>query len=152
MTSLRKVISNRNNAQQSTGPRSRAGKFRSSRNATKHGLSRVGAEVSEISLEDLEHARLMLEEVTEAPSEIRELAIKIANLRQIQEIRLSMFRDWINWCRTLQSAPGSSNSRIGEGDLLRETNMLARSARYEQRAVSQRNKLLRQILKSRSSL
>ena len=39
MTSTLQLKSNRANAQQSTGPRSEAGKARSARNAVKHGLS-----------------------------------------------------------------------------------------------------------------
>src|SRR4051812_25422691 len=40
MTSARKVSTNRQNAQASTGPKSKTGKARSSRNALKHGLAR----------------------------------------------------------------------------------------------------------------
>lgn len=39
MTSKRKVISNRKNAQKSTGPRSELGRMRSRRNALQHGLA-----------------------------------------------------------------------------------------------------------------
>ena len=39
MTSARQIAANRRNAQRSTGPRSRAGRARSSRNALKHGLA-----------------------------------------------------------------------------------------------------------------
>ena len=39
MTSDRKAASNRNNAQKSTGPRSEAGRWRSRRNAFRHGLA-----------------------------------------------------------------------------------------------------------------
>src|SRR5262245_37821883 len=39
MTSEAKIAANRRNAQRSTGPRSAAGKARSSRNAIRHGLA-----------------------------------------------------------------------------------------------------------------
>ena len=39
MTSLQQIEANRRNAQNSTGPRTEAGKQRSSRNAVRHGLT-----------------------------------------------------------------------------------------------------------------
>ena len=39
MTSERKTISNRKNAQKSTGPRTELGRLRSRRNALRHGLA-----------------------------------------------------------------------------------------------------------------
>ncbi|OSI25722.1 hypothetical protein [Bradyrhizobium canariense] len=44
MTSERKIETNRLNAKRSTGPKTNAGKAKSSRNAGQHGLSRVKAE------------------------------------------------------------------------------------------------------------
>ncbi|WP_448041535.1 hypothetical protein [Bradyrhizobium liaoningense] len=41
MTSERKIEANRLNAKQSTGPKTEAGKSKSSRNARQHGLSRL---------------------------------------------------------------------------------------------------------------
>ena len=40
MTSLRKLYANRRNAQRCTGPKTAAGKARSARNASRHGLTR----------------------------------------------------------------------------------------------------------------
>ena len=50
MTSLKQIEANRRNAEDSTGPRSKAGKQRSSRNAVRHGLT------AETVIEPLEHA------------------------------------------------------------------------------------------------
>ncbi|MCK1735104.1 hypothetical protein IVA79_14260 [Bradyrhizobium sp. 138] len=44
MTSERKIATNRLNAKRSTGPKTKAGKAKSSRNARQHGLSRLKAE------------------------------------------------------------------------------------------------------------
>ncbi|MET4290111.1 hypothetical protein ABIB06_000268 [Bradyrhizobium sp. LB8.2] len=44
MTSERKIEANRLNAKRSTGPKTKAGKAKSSRNARQHGLSRLKAE------------------------------------------------------------------------------------------------------------
>ena len=53
MTSPRRIEANRQNAQRSTGPRSRRGKARASKNAAKHGLSE-----NQIVLTGPERARL----------------------------------------------------------------------------------------------
>ena len=50
MTSLKQIEANRRNAENSTGPRSEAGKQRSSRNAVRHGLT------AETVIEPLEDA------------------------------------------------------------------------------------------------
>lgn len=44
MTSERKIETNRLNAKRSTGPKTKAGKDKSGRNASQHGLSRLKAE------------------------------------------------------------------------------------------------------------
>ena len=50
MISPRKLAANRANARRSTGPRTREGKRRSSRNALKHGLSvRIAADPAELA-------------------------------------------------------------------------------------------------------
>ena len=51
MTSLKQIEANRRNAENSTGPRSEAGKQRSSRNAVRHGLT------AETVIEPLEDAK-----------------------------------------------------------------------------------------------
>jgi hypothetical protein len=51
MTSLKQIEANRRNAEDSTGPRSKAGKQRSSRNAIRHGLT------AETVIEPLEDAK-----------------------------------------------------------------------------------------------
>jgi hypothetical protein len=43
MSSVKRVLANRENAKKSTGPRTSAGKFRAGRNALRHGLSSVGS-------------------------------------------------------------------------------------------------------------
>jgi hypothetical protein len=58
MTSERKIAANRRNASRSTGPRSAAGKARSSRNALRHGLtiSLAGDTSRSADIERLAHA------------------------------------------------------------------------------------------------
>ncbi len=57
MTSERKIAANRRNAAQSTGPRTRAGKARTSRNALLHGLASnvVGRALKSKQVDELTH-------------------------------------------------------------------------------------------------
>ncbi|MBM4231343.1 MAG: hypothetical protein FJ184_11430 [Gammaproteobacteria bacterium] len=75
MTSTRQVRANRINAQRSTGPRSRLGRLRSSRNSVTHGLSRPIDPVSVAPvLERLCSA--LLEELSD-PRSAYEIALRI---------------------------------------------------------------------------
>ena len=86
MTSERKIKSNRANAQSSTGPKTKEGKERSSKNARMHGLSQsiqIDPETS-VELEDL--ARKMAGEG--ATSEILEVARSAAEAQiEVQRAR-----------------------------------------------------------------
>ena len=61
MTSLRQIESNRRNALRSTGPKTEAGKQRSSKNAVRHGLT---AETVIEPLEDPEDYKAFEQAVT----------------------------------------------------------------------------------------
>ena len=75
MASSKQVLANRTNAQRSTGPRSRLGRLRSSRNSVTHGLSRpIDAMVSGPVLERLRAA--LLEELSD-PRSAYEIALRI---------------------------------------------------------------------------
>jgi hypothetical protein len=58
MASEKQMMANRRNAQRSTGPRTAAGKSKSSRNAFRHGLSRLldGGETTQVKVEALVRA------------------------------------------------------------------------------------------------
>jgi hypothetical protein len=81
MTSLRQIISNRENALRSTGPRSEAGKRRSSQNARRHGLT---AETVIEPIEDIDDYKAFEASVTaeyDAETAIeRELVLRLASL------------------------------------------------------------------------
>ncbi|MCA1476155.1 hypothetical protein [Bradyrhizobium sp. NBAIM08] len=89
MTSERKIDANRQNAKRSTGPKTKMGKVKSSRNARRHGLSRLnfeddaGAspagrliatgfalEQSSLHLDDLVRANLLLGRIRQARHEL----------------------------------------------------------------------------------
>jgi hypothetical protein len=81
MTSLRQIESNRRNAQKSTGPKTDAGKQRTSQNAVRHGLT---AETVIKFLEDPNDYRAFEQAVTadyEAETAVeRELVLRLASL------------------------------------------------------------------------
>ena len=81
MTTLKQIEANRRNAQSSTGPRTEAGKERSSRNAVRHGLT---AETVIEPLEDAEDYQAFEEAVTagfDAETAVeRELILRLASL------------------------------------------------------------------------
>ena len=81
MTSLRQIESNRRNALRSTGPKTEAGKQRSSKNAVRHGLT---AETVIEPLEDPEDYKAFEQAITadyDAETAVeRELVLRLASL------------------------------------------------------------------------
>jgi hypothetical protein len=97
MTSLKQIEANRRNAEDSTGPRSKAGKQRSSRNAIRHGLT---AETVIEPLEDAEDYAAFEEAIAasfdpESAVE-RELILRLASLlwplRRATSIETALFQ------------------------------------------------------------
>ena len=97
MTSLKQIEANRRNAENSTGPRSEAGKQRSSRNAVRHGLT---AETVIEPLEDAEDYAAFEEAIAagfdpETAVE-RELILRLASLlwrlRRATSIETAVFQ------------------------------------------------------------
>ena len=81
MTSVRQIEANRRNSEKSTGPRTEAGKQRSSRNALRHGLT---AETVILPLEDPEDYQAFEEAVLQGfdpeTAVERELVLRVAGL------------------------------------------------------------------------
>lgn len=137
MTSERKTISNRQNAQKSTGPRSELGRLRSRRNALRHGLAvAIGSDPS-------------------FSKDIESLATTFANGRNGQivqefagqgaEAHLDLVR--IRKCRTerLDATLGDPEPTLE--DYAELNKYLAQLERYERRAFSRRKRALLEISK-----
>ena len=97
MTSLKQIEANRRNAEDSTGPRSKAGKQRSSRNAVRHGLT---AETVIEPLEDAEDYAAFEEAIAASfdpeTAVERELILRLASLlwrlRRATSIETALFQ------------------------------------------------------------
>ena len=97
MTSLKQIEANRRNAEDSTGPRSKAGKQRSSRNAIRHGLT---AETVIEPLEDAEDYAAFEETIAASfdpeTAVERELILRLASLmwrlRRATSIETALFQ------------------------------------------------------------
>ena len=97
MTSLKQIEANRRNAENSTGPRSEAGKQRSSRNAIRHGLT---AETVIEPLEDAEDYAAFEEAIAASfdpeTAVERELILRLASLlwrlRRATSIETALFQ------------------------------------------------------------
>jgi hypothetical protein len=134
-SSDRKTASNRKNAQNSTGPRSEAGRRRSRRNALRHGLAIAIA--SDPAFGD----------------EIDLLAKAVGNggqqsagefARQFVEAQLDLFR--IRKIRALQFSSVMDHQHVRPEDLSNLNEGLAKLERYERRACSRRKRALRFLI------
>ena len=93
MTSNRKRTSNRNNAQKSTGPRSKLGRKKSSRNALRHGLAvAIGSDPAFSN--DIEMLAIAVERAANGHA-VGEFARQVAeaelDILRIRKIRASQF-------------------------------------------------------------
>ena len=85
MTSNRQIEANRGNAKRSTGPKTEAGKKRSSGNSLRHGLSRPMTSGSDCEIRDIAH-----EGPIGAPDLIR-AKLELARIRSARSALLAVF-------------------------------------------------------------
>jgi hypothetical protein len=94
MATEKQMAANRRNARRSTGPKSRLGKFRSSRNALKHGfslnLSLDSASIKRVnSLKEKLPSAGASKDMERAAEEFARAEIQIANIRKTQSKALA---------------------------------------------------------------
>ena len=135
MTSNRKRTSNRNNAQKSTGPRSKLGRQKSSRNALRYGLAvAIGSDPA--FSHDIETLAIAIEHAATGQA-VGEFARQVAeaelDILRIRKIKASLF----------VSVADNPDSR-SEAYVELNSN-LAKLERYERRALSRRKRALRAI-------
>ncbi len=131
MSSFRQIAANRNNAKKSTGPRSKAGREVSGRNARRHGLAiDIGSDpLFQDDIEKLSHA------LSSGAQNVRERARETAEA-ELDLLRIRKFRACL--FETLYLADTALPDSLAE---LNES--LAKLERYERRAFSRRKRALR---------
>jgi hypothetical protein len=133
MPSARKIEANRRNAKKSTGPRSKAGRQASCRNALRHGLA-INIRIDPAYNDDIEHLAKILSrgcDISNAGDCAREAAEAVLDVARIRRIRATLYETMY-----FADAP----------DCLTELNdKLAKIERYERRAFSRRNRALRSM-------
>ena len=149
MTSAKQIAANQENAKRSTGPKTKAGKIRSRKNALRHGLASVILEGSPEDQEVNNIARAILgpsNTDSAATYFAREAAEAENTLRRIRVVKVELF----NLFYIGDEIAPSVSDLIGNSDYLPSNikELLEQSFkldRYERRARSRRKKALRQL-------
>lgn len=126
MTSTRQIDANRNNAKRSTGPKTEAGKARASRNALRHGLSRLAiSDGPELAV--LAGALVTGLDDTASSLEVRDIARAKLALAQIRAARSGLLTELL------------------EGQIAAQLKRLAGMERYERAAMARQKRALRAL-------
>src|SRR6266550_2755993 len=136
MASDRQIAANRRNAKKSTGPRSEAGRKASRRNARRHGLA-VAIETDPAFHDEVEKLARVLSlscGMQNVDERARDVVGAELDLLRIRKIRASLFE-------TLSLVANDATS----GSLAELNDNLAKLERYERRAFSRRNRVLREM-------
>jgi hypothetical protein len=132
MPSERQIAANRKNAKKSTGPRSKAGREASRRNARRHGLA-ITIETDPAFQDDIEKLAKALSLSQNVGEHARDAARAELDLMRIRKIRTSLFEK-------LSLVASDTLS----GSLAKLNDKLAKLERYERRAFSRRKRALRE--------
>jgi len=117
--SVEKLVANRANAQKSSGPQTRAGKLRSSKNAFKHGL---GAQSSNsyqnppllYHFPELESYQQELTALGYSDAQSDEIIEALLTARQVTEVKHSAYKDRLNEKRLGNMTPEAVASFVRE--------------------------------------
>jgi hypothetical protein len=130
MTSERKTILNRKNAQKSTGPRTELGRLRSRRNALRHGLAiAIGSDPAFSG--DIEALTTRLESGGKGRL-LKEFA------RQVAEAHIDLLRVRQQKAASFATVFGNAEANLHDYSALNK--ILEQIERYERRAFSRRNR------------
>jgi hypothetical protein len=155
MTSERKITANRQNARRSRGPRSAAGKSKSSKNALRHGLSVSGLIDPGVDIEIDTLARAIAGKKPEPQrlAAARRIAEAQRDLDRIQAAKLALISSEIGSMRRAGPRGATAELSAPDPNQLNESYSgelsgkvlahLAKFARYERRALSRRRQAMR---------
>jgi len=152
MTSALKIAANRLNAKNSTGPRTRRGKSRSSRNAIRHGLERVNFGITGLSRKVQRLAKEICKDASdpfryEQAVIIAESQILIARVRAARVAALEHPRTPVSLASARQElrVALAEELRDSVANIRRALPELLTLARYERRALSRRKRAMRRF-------
>ena len=99
--SVEKLVANRANAQKSSGPQTRVGKLRSSKNALKHGLGTQSSNSSQNPsllnhFPELESYQQELTNLGYSDAQSQEIIETLLTARQVAEVKHSAYTDRLN--------------------------------------------------------
>ena len=159
MASLKQIEANRRNAKRSTGPRSAFGKSLARANSVRHGLLSKVLVDPELLAEKQELARRIAREhgkpddaaeartVADAELTLTARAIRVRLLDSSPSPQMTGGSEWSSsdskQADPPRTAPGNSDLALA---YLRLAPILAKLDRYEQRAISRRQRAVRNLL------
>ena len=147
MATERQIAANRRNARRSTGPRTPAGKARSSRNARRHGLETpIAADPS--AAKDIQRIGSVIANGSGDPM-IRAWAERAAEavleLVRVRGMRIIIAGDrWERWDTYVAGSESPAAARAARA-VRRLIPQLALIDRYERRALARRDKAFRMV-------
>ena len=146
MTSAAKIAANRRNAQKSTGPRGVAAKARTRRNAFRHGLA---IPIREDAIMAAQRAPLEAALAIDAKDPCGREAARIAaaaqlEIERVRRVKVDMLEQKARQINAASLAALSQQERTSLA-FARKSETLVAFDRYERRALSRRNRALRQL-------